>query len=263
MFEYARRGALLDLNPYMGKALQIDDFGKDATDAGLFDGKLNGVSLGMNSMCTIFNRTVLDSIGTKPPTLETSWADYAVLASEITKKANKPGFFGSGDGSGYIDEFEVFVRQRGKDLYTADGKLAFAADDVGDWFEMWDKMRMAKACVPPDVQSIYKNSPDTNMVTLGKAAMDFAHSNQLVGYQALNKDKVGIGPLPNGGKTAKPGQYLKPASLWSVSAQSKNSEEAVKVVNFFVKNPEGAAVLGGLNAASRLQAPCVRHCSPA
>ena len=41
-----------------------------------------------------------------------------------------------------------------------------------------------------DVQSIYKNSPDTNMVTLGKAAMDFAHSNQLVGYQALNKDKV-------------------------------------------------------------------------
>ena len=98
MFEYARRGALLDLNPYMGKALQIDDFGKDATDAGRVDGKLNGVSLGMNSMCTIFNRTVLDSIGTKPPTLETSWADYAVLASEITKKANKPGFFGSGDG---------------------------------------------------------------------------------------------------------------------------------------------------------------------
>ncbi|MCP8940318.1 extracellular solute-binding protein [Alsobacter sp. SYSU M60028] len=257
IFEYARRGALLNFDPYMGKVLQIEDFGKEATDAGRVDNKLFGVNLGMNSMVTLVNRSVLDQLGFKAPTTETTWAQFAEMAAEITKKANRPGFFGVSDASGYEPEFEAFCRQRGKALYTADGKLAFTAEDAGAWFDMWDKMRQAKACVPPDVQALYKNSIDTSPVTLGKSAIDFAHSNQLVGFQALNKEKVGIAPLPNAGAGGKPGQYLKPSMLWSVSAQSKNPEEAVKIVNFFVASPEGAAAIGlerGVPASAKIRA---------
>ena len=206
LFEYARRNALLNFDPYMGKALQIADFGPEATDAGRVDGKLFGVNLGMNSMVTLINRTVLEQLGLKAPTIETTWAQFADLGAEITKKANKPGFYGLADASGYEPEFEAFNRQRGKALYTADGKLAFGVEDANAWFEMWAKMRETKACVPPDVQAIYKNSIDTSTVTLGKSAIDFAHSNQLVGFQALNKEKVGITPLPNAG----PGRQARP-----------------------------------------------------
>ena len=257
LFEYARRNALLNFDPYMGKALQIADFGPEATDAGRVDGKLFGVNLGMNSMVTLINRTVLEQLGLKAPTIETTWAQFADLGAEITKKANKPGFYGVADASAYEPEFEAFNRQRGKALYTADGKLAFGVEDANAWFEMWAKMRETKACVPPDVQAIYKNSIDTSTVTLGKSAIDFAHSNQLVGFQALNKDKVGITPLPSAGPGGKPGQYLKPSMLWSVSSTAKNPEEAVKIVNFFVANPEGANAIGlerGVPASAKIRA---------
>jgi len=50
--------------------------------------------------------------------------------------------------------------------------------------------------------------------------------------------------VENGGKGAKPGQYLKPAMMWSVAAQSKQAEAAVKLVSYFVADLEAGKVLG-------------------
>ena len=76
---------------------------------------------------------------------------------------------------------------------------------------------------------------DTRLLTQGKSAMVFANSNQLVGFQAVNKSKLGMTMYPSGGAGAKPGQYLKPAMLWSVAANSKQPKAAVEVVSFFVE----------------------------
>ncbi|MBI3512758.1 MAG: ABC transporter ATP-binding protein, partial [Proteobacteria bacterium] len=72
----------------------------------------------------------------------------------------------------------------------------------------------------------------------------FAHSNQLVGYQALNKSALAMTTYPGGGAGAKPGQYLKPAMLWSVSARTKQPELAVKVVDFYANDVAAGLVLG-------------------
>ena len=58
---------------------------------------------------------------------------------------------------------------------------------------------------------------DTSLLTVGKTAMVLAHSNQLVGFQALVKSKLGMTMYPSGGTAAKYGQYLKPSMLLSVS----------------------------------------------
>ncbi len=55
IFEYARRGTLLDFTPYMGKGLAIDDFGAPNIDSGKVDGKLYGVNLGVNSSMAAVN----------------------------------------------------------------------------------------------------------------------------------------------------------------------------------------------------------------
>ena len=84
----------------------------------------------------------------------------------------------------------------------------------------------------------------------------FANSNQLVGFQAVNKSKLGMAPYPTGGQGAKPGQYLKPSMLWSISARAKHPEAAVKVVNFFVANPDAGVLLGverGVPASAKVR----------
>jgi multiple sugar transport system substrate-binding protein len=257
IFEYARRGALLPLDEFVPKTLAITDFGKEATDSGRVDGKLYGINLGMNSSTVLFMRDAFAQAGVKAPNHQMSWKEFAAAATELTKAAKKDGFFGTQDGGGVEPAFEGWLRSRGKELYSGDDKLGFTAEDAGEWFAMWDEMRKSKACVPPDVQALDKLSPDSSMIVLGKAAVCFAHSNQLVAYQVLTKEKLGMSMYPNVGPGSKLGHYLKPSMLWSVAATSRNAEEAARIVNFFVADAEGGRAIGverGVPASAAMRA---------
>ena len=244
IFEYARRGALLDLTPFVGKQLNLSDFDKNSVDCGKVDSKLYGINLGNNSTAMLTNKAAWEGAGVKMPTGETSWEDFAKLSAELTKAAKKDGFFGSMDSGGLEPSFEVFVRQRGKNLYNEDGKAGFTAEDAADWFGYWQSMREAKGCVPAEIQALDKQNIETNPLTMGKAAVAFAHSNQLVGYQAVNPNPLAISAYPHGGAGAKPGAYLKPSMFFSVAATSKNAEEAAKVINFVIKEADGVKAYG-------------------
>ena len=58
IFEYARRGALLPLDDYLSKALNLADFNKATIDSGKVDGKIYGVSLGLNSTALIYDKDI-------------------------------------------------------------------------------------------------------------------------------------------------------------------------------------------------------------
>jgi multiple sugar transport system substrate-binding protein len=138
----------------------------------------------------------------------------------------------------------VWMRQRGKALYTADGKLGFDAQDVGEWFEFWHDLRKRGAAASADVAALDMGEIDTSLLTVGKVAMVFAHSNQLVGFQALVKGKLGMTMYPSGGPGAKYGQYLKPAMLLSVYAKTKYPEAAVKLLDFYASDKDAGLILG-------------------
>jgi multiple sugar transport system substrate-binding protein len=255
IFEYARRGTLLALDTFIPATLGIGDFGK-AADGGRVDGKLYGVNLGQNSTAVFLDKTVFEATGVKLPTWETTWDGYAAMGGELTKKAAKPGFWGISDGGSVEPLFEVFLRQRGHALYDEGGKLAFTEADAADWFGFWNDMRRAGACVPADVAAMDKGSLETTALATGKSAVEFAHSNQLIGLQSLTKDKLGMTMDPSGGPQAKPGQYLKPSQLWSVAANTKFPETAVRIVNFYVEDPEGARAVGaerGIPASAKIR----------
>jgi len=243
IFEYARRDALLPLDDFMPKTLQIADFGKDAIDSGRVDGKLYGISLGLNSTAMLTNLSAYDTAGLAAPTPDTTWAQFAELSIALSKANPKGGFWGSADGGGVETALEVWLRQRGKPLYTAEGKAGFDAKDMAEWFAYWADLRKAGGCVPPDVQALDRDSNETAMISLGKAATAFEHSNMLVAYQALSKSKYSMTMYPQGGAGSKPGQYLKPSQMWSIYARTKQPEEAVRVVDFFARDPQAAKVL--------------------
>jgi multiple sugar transport system substrate-binding protein len=244
LFEYARRGALLPLDSFVYDTLDIADFGKDSIDCGRVDGKLYGVNLGNNSTAMIVNGGAFEAAGLGAPKTGLSWQAFGDLCADLTKAVGKEGFFGSGDAGGNEQAFEAWLRQRGKELYDADGKVAFDGQDAAEWFGFWDDLRKRRACVPANVQALDKLNIETNALTLGKAAIGFANSNQLVGFQALNQNPLSLAMFPAGGPGSQPGQYLKPAMMFSVAATSKNPEEAAKVINFLVKDPQGVAALG-------------------
>ncbi len=114
IFEYARRGALLPLDPFVGKSLNLSDFSPAAVDSGKVDGKIYGVSLGLNSVALVYDKQLIESLGLKPPAWPMTWKDFGDLSVEITKAAKKEaGFAGMQDAGGLEPALEAWVRQRG------------------------------------------------------------------------------------------------------------------------------------------------------
>jgi multiple sugar transport system substrate-binding protein len=244
IFEYARRGALLPLDGYLPGTLNLADFSKAAVDSGKVDGKIYGVSLGLNSTAIVYDKALIESLGLKVPNWEMTWQEIGDLSVEISKAAKRDGFTGIQDGGRVEPGLEVWLGQRGKSLYTPEGRLGYDEKDIGEWFAFWHDLRKRGGCAAPDTQALDRGEIDSSLLSQGRAAIVFAHSNQLVGFQALNKSRLGLSTYPDGGPGAKPGRYLKPAMMWSVSAQSKQQEAAVRLVSFFVADTEAGKLLG-------------------
>lgn len=255
IFEYARRGALKDLSGEVGKGLKIEDFGQANIDSGKVDGKLFGVNLGVNSSSMIYDAAVWEKNKTEPPKAGVTWEELADLGEAFAKNRARPGIFALADAGGVEPSFELWLRQNGKALYTADGTLGYEPADAEKWFALWDDMRKRKACVPADIQALDQLNIESNAITTGKAATAFMHSNQFVGYQKLNKGKLALAPYPRLSAEAPSGHYLKPSMLISLSANAP--EQAVAFANFLVASPEGIKALGterGVPASESMRA---------
>ncbi len=261
IFEWARRGQLEDLTPYLGTDLHMENFDKNVLDAGKVDGKLYGISMGANSICLIYSMDKASAAGlTVPDTSKWTWDDFRKMGMDAKGKLADGVYFSSNMG---MQEpiLQCFLRQRGKDLYTEDGQLGFDATDLGDYWNYWMEMQKDGLTPPPDVQAQDKNGPlETTMIATGRAVFDFTNSNQLVAHQKLSKDKEDLTMVPNQADL-KPGQYLKPSMFMSQRAKSSVPHEAAKFINFVITDLGAADILQierGVSSDSKV----IEHIAP-
>jgi multiple sugar transport system substrate-binding protein len=242
IYEYARRGTLLALEGQTPAPLNIATFSAGARDAGKVDGKLFGVTMGTNSKSMVYDIAMFEKVGVKTIDQSFTWDEMGRIAAEISK-VNPGKYWGTGDNSRWEQGFEHWLNQRGKMLYSADGRATFTRDDVAAWFDLWDKLRKSGACAPAEVAALNTGSVDQYEISRNVAAMSYANSNQIVAFQAINKNKLAIGLFPQE-KGMASGHYIKPSMLMSVSARSRNQAEAAKIIEFMVNNAEGVKILG-------------------
>ncbi len=260
--EYARNGVLEPLDGYIGTLINFGDWDKASIDSCRVDGKLYAINLGNNTDSLFFDTEAYGKAGIKDIPLNTSWKDYFAMAAEVTK-ANGGKYYGSTDSSGRAKAFENWLRQMGKDMY-GDKALGHTADDLAAWFQLWADARTANAVPPADVTALDKDGPDSNMIALGYAATTFSHTNNLVAYQGATKKQLGITLYPQGAGP-NPGNYLKPSQMWSISSKSANKEDAIKLANYTVNDPEGVKAFGverGVPASASMRTAVEEVISP-
>jgi multiple sugar transport system substrate-binding protein len=255
LFEYARRDTLAALDKQSPKPLDLTTFSTAAQDCGKVDGKLYGVTMGLNSKAMVYDTAMFEKVGVKALDPNWTWDDFARVAGEISK-LNPGKYWGSGDNSRWEQGFEHYLNQQGKVLYTPAGKAAFTRDDVAAWFDLWDKLRKSGAVAPAEIGATNTGSIDQYEISRGTAAMSFANSNQVVAFQGIAKSKLAISVFPNT-KGAVSGHYIKPSMMMSVSSKSKTPEDAAKLIQFMVNDPDGVKLLGierGVPPSSSAQA---------
>ncbi|WEX73913.1 ABC transporter substrate-binding protein [Sinorhizobium numidicum] len=241
--DYSKRGACLALDPFIPSALNVGDLDKDVLKLTTVDGKLWGIGLGLNSFALFYDADAFAKAGIAPPSADTTWSEYAEIALEMTKAAGKKNVWGGPYGARYAYVFDAWLRQRGSSLYNESG-LGFTVEEAKEWYAYWEDLRKRGGTVGADIQTLDQNTIDTNCLALGYSAMGMAYSNQMVGYQLIMKNKLGIGMLPRAEKGGPSGHYYRPALIWSIGATTEHGEEAARFISFFVNDIEAGKILG-------------------
>jgi multiple sugar transport system substrate-binding protein len=254
--QYVNEHVLLDLTSLISnKTIDLSDFDQDQITSSEDNGKFYGISLGGNYECMIYDTQLVQQAGVGKPPATWTWDDFATYAGKISKALASQKIFGTGDYSGAIDVFEIWVRQQGHELYTPDGKVGFTIQDATSWFNYWSELRKAGACVPAEIQAAATGSgPAASLLVQGKAAFAIAHSNQFHGYQTLSKHAYALQMVPTG---PQPGIYNKPSMLMSIAAKSKYADDAARFINFIITDPKGVKALGldrGIPGSARARA---------
>lgn len=244
LLEYARRNVLAPLDEFVGDQLKLDGFDADQLAGGKADGKLFGISLGANTVAAIVNTAAFAEAGIDLPTNDWNYEDIFQTGEAFAKANVRGGMKMIGDFSGSVPALENWLRQKKLALYTADGKLGFGADAVTEWLAMWKEFRDAGVTVSAEDAALSTSALETTMLVTGKAAITHAHSNQLVGFQALMQDRLSMIGYPRLARGVGGGHYRKPSQLFAVSSNSANKGAAAEFINFFVSNPEAAKILG-------------------
>jgi len=74
------------------------------------------------------------------------------------------------DGGRNEPLLEVWLTQRGKSLYTPEGKVGYDEKDMSEWFAFWSDLRKRGASAAPDTQALDRGEIDSNLLSIGKTA---------------------------------------------------------------------------------------------
>jgi multiple sugar transport system substrate-binding protein len=238
---------LQPLNDYLGKQLQIntpDQFDQTALIPATVDGKLWCISLGTNTPTLVYNRTMIEAAGVALPKDNMTWDELTAYGNLLKAKLPKgvaPFVDNSTNQANYLS---YFYRQQGTPLWTSDGggKSYATVDTAKKWLQLWADYRAQGLIPDANTTAAYaETGTDSSALVAGKAAMGLIWSNQIAGYQAAMKDKLGATTLPKGGQKS---YAIQMSQYMGIYKNSKNIEAAALFINFFVTAPEAGAVLG-------------------
>src|SRR5206468_10855694 len=102
-----------------------------------------------------------------------AWTDLAAYAATLTQKLGGRAYGVSDGGGDDVGAFEIFLRQRRKDLFTSAGALGYVEQDLQEWLTYWDELRKSKAAPPGDVTEAAHNDSAKNPLVTGHVAMTF------------------------------------------------------------------------------------------
>ena len=240
--EYGHRGALLDVS-----GVDTSKFVEGTVDSGKIDGKLVGINAGINSLVIMANPSIFEKAKIDIPDDETwTWDSMMEVAAEVAKKTSVPfglsGLIGSDVGLG------TWLRQNGKELFTADG-LGFDVAEAQGWLDAMVKAQKDGAL--GSVQQISQEGSGSSAKPLaqsafvvGSAALYVSNSNQLEAVDAAaGGTQMKLLRLPSvTGKAAEREAWYKASMLWSVSARSRNPDAAIAWINWWSNTSDAAGI---------------------
>jgi multiple sugar transport system substrate-binding protein len=242
--EYADRGALLDLNQYVPDIIRTEQLDPAVLETGVVDGEMFAIPIGINAHAVIADPQVFSDAGVPLPD-DTTWTYEDMLASATAVSDAAPdGTWGYQMTTAIDTSFEIFARQRGEDLFNAEGDLGFTRETLVEWWGHQLRFHETGAA-PPAAQTVELEAADIDgsLFSSNQGALGTAWTNQLVALNEVSGRELQLLRFPGEGTEQQAGMYFKPAQFWSASAQTEHPEEAARFIDFLLNDPRVADLM--------------------
>jgi multiple sugar transport system substrate-binding protein len=244
--QYVRKRQLLDLTELIyNQTLDLSDYDPDLLTSSKVNNTVYGIPFGGNYQTSFYDADQIKKAGIGAIPANLTWENYATYTPELTRALGGT-VYGSTDLSADITSFELWMRQRGKDLYDRNGHVNFSQTDVGDWYHYWNTLLKAGGCPPLSIQKNLDvtGSPLNASMIKGKTIFLTTYSNLFEAFQQATSHQLGLTMPPTGGNGAVPGMYLKASQLLSISASTKYPLTSASYINFINNNADAIRALG-------------------
>lgn len=241
LFDYIERGQLADLTPYVGSVIDTSSLYPGVVEIGTTGDAIQAIGNNQIAISLFHNTRKLEEAGVLDRLDGLTWDGFKEIAIALGEAGGEQ-HYGTNDGGAFFAFLELFVTQRGKSLY-ADGGLGFERQDLVDWFTFWQEMRAARGAPPASVTAEsggFQNAP----LVRDLAAMQTGWCQQLVFYQTLMTEELGIVPCPSPEGGADNGHLIRALDFWVVPARSTNPDEAARLIDFLLNDEEAIEILG-------------------
>jgi multiple sugar transport system substrate-binding protein len=242
--DYVRRGVLEPLDTYVKDGtIDLSNFSQAAIDSGTVNGVNYMISMGLTTNTVLVNKSMLEDLGVQVPDFDWTWDDLKAIGSEaraaLDAKGKKDSWLRE-DASGAYQIFRYWARQNGRDLYTADGDIAYTEEDAASWFAMWKDLR--DSGVVPDSATTTEYSKATledSLIARGKTAMVSIPPNQYKLYSAALPEAELIMVRNPSKPDGKAGEFVEGAHF-AISSKTTPEKKlaAAKLINFWVNNED-------------------------
>ncbi|MDH6447776.1 MULTISPECIES: ABC transporter substrate-binding protein [unclassified Streptomyces] len=237
--QYASGGVLLDLAKQKA-VLRTSEIDPGLLATGRVDGGQYAIPQGRGTETVVYDVKAWRGSGVPLPRAGWTWSRWADSVRELKKRTGKPGATDPGQSE---DAFEVWLRGRGKALYTKSGGLGFTAADLTKWWTFTDELRREGVVSPAEQTTQLDGSVENTPLGRGKAVSDTNWDAPSSGYLAIVPTGIALAPMPSG-PDGTPGQYFKPSMFLGVSAHTGHAEEAARLVDFLLNDDDAARILG-------------------
>lgn len=242
--QYVTKGQLLDLTPYIESgALDTENIPDNVLEMGVVGDGNYGIASGVNAPVIFYNKTLLADNGLE-------FKDNATLDEfiELSKQVyEKTGYRAClGGSANYMEHWS-----RGQGLALVDKTIPGTAEDYVDYFKVKEQGIEEGWFIPQELSAssggaveedplVYGSSPET-MVWCNLAG----GSNMLTAYQSAAAEGVEIGITTIPTNDPKKSNYLKPSMFFSISADTKDPDAAVAVLDYLINSKEANEILLG------------------
>jgi multiple sugar transport system substrate-binding protein len=197
--DYASRGAMLDLSPYI-EADKVDMnalYGEGRMVNVTYEGTVYAVPKDSDDPAVYYNKELFDKYGVAYPTADWTWDDLKAMAQQLNHPEDGVWGFSTGQFFGGPDWWN-WVWQNGGEILTEDGKTVLldqpaACEAIQWWYGLVQDGLM------PDGSIIMASDPTEQLFPTGKVAM-LMYGQWMLSTFAQLPFEIGVAPMPAGPK---------------------------------------------------------------